>query len=88
MYFIIFGIPTSILYDCGVYFTTYLKGASDSSVFTIELIHDALQILIFYTRISVQGVRLLMMMGIFGACHEFVMFFTIPQKAFISSEYF
>jgi hypothetical protein len=29
-----------------------------------------------------------MMLGVFASCHEFVMFFTIPQKAFISSEYF
>jgi len=81
-------MPTAILYDCGIYFTTYLKGASNSSVFSVELIQDYIQILIFYTRISVQSVRLVMMLGIFGGCHEFVMFFTIPQKAFISSEYF
>jgi hypothetical protein len=29
-----------------------------------------------------------MMAGIFAGCHEFVMFFTIPQKSFIASEYF
>jgi hypothetical protein len=29
-----------------------------------------------------------MMLGLFANCHEFVMFFSIPQKAFIASEYF
>jgi hypothetical protein len=81
-------MPTAILYDCGVYFVTYLRGAGKSSVFTVELVDDYIQVLIFYTRIAVQGVRLIMMLGVFASCHEFVMFFTIPQKAFISSEYF
>jgi hypothetical protein len=81
-------MPTSILYDCGIYFVTYLRGAGSSSIFTVELINDYIQVLIFYTRIMVQGVRLIMMLGLFANCHEFVMFFTIPQKAFIASEYF
>jgi hypothetical protein len=88
LYFIIFGMPTAVLYDCGVYFTTYLRGAGQSSVFTVELVADYIQVLIFYTRITVQNVRLIMMLGVFASCHEFVMFFTIPQKAFIASEYF
>jgi hypothetical protein len=81
-------MPTAILYDFGIYFVAYLKGVGGSSVFTVELINDYIQVLIFYTRIMVQGVRLVMMLGLFANCHEFVMFFTIPQKAFISSEYF
>jgi len=88
LYFIILGIPAAVLYDCGIYFVTYLQGASKSSVFIVELVADYIQILIFYTRISVQGVRLVMMLGTFASCHEFVMFFTIPQKAFIASEFF
>jgi len=81
-------MPTAILYDFGIYFVAYLKGASLGSVLTVELINDYIQVLIFYTRISVQSVRLVMMIGLFAGCHEFVMFFTIPQKSFIASEYF
>ena len=88
LYFIILGMPTAILYDCGIYFVAYLKGASQSSDFLVELVNDYIQVIIFYTRISIQGVRLVMMIGVFASCHEFVMFFTIPQKAFIASEYF
>jgi hypothetical protein len=88
LYFIILGIPTAVLYDCGVYFVAYLRGAAKSSVFIVEMVDDYIQVLIFYTRITVQGVRLIMMLGTFASCHEFVMFFTIPQKAFIGSEYF
>jgi hypothetical protein len=29
-----------------------------------------------------------MMLGLFANCHEYVMFFSIPQKAFVASEYF
>jgi len=81
-------MPTAILYDCGIYFVAYLKGASQSSDFLVELVNDYIQVIIFYTRISIQGVRLVMMIGVFASCHDFVMFFTIPQKAFIASEYF
>jgi hypothetical protein len=81
-------MPTAILYDFGIYFVAYLRGAGGSSIFTVELVNDYIQVLIFYTRIMVQGVRLIMMLGLFANCHEFVMFFTIPQKAFIASEYF
>jgi hypothetical protein len=88
LYFIILGMPTAILYDFGIYFVAYLKGVGGGSIFTVELINDYIQVLIFYTRIMVQGVRLIMMAGIFAGCHEFVMFFTIPQKSFIASEYF
>jgi len=88
LYFIILGMPTAVLYDFGIYFVAYLRGAGGSSIFTVELINDYIQVLIFYTRIMVQGVRLIMMLGLFANCHEFVMHFTIPQKAFISSEYF
>jgi hypothetical protein len=81
-------MPTAILYDFGIYFVAYLKGVGGGSIFTVELINDYIQVLIFYTRIMVQGVRLVMMLGLFAGCHEFVMFFTIPQKSFIASEYF
>jgi hypothetical protein len=88
LYFIILGMPTAILYDCGIYFVTYLRGVGKTYVITVETVFDYIQVLIFYTRIMVQGVRLVMMLGVFAGCHEFVMFFSIPQKAFISSEYF
>jgi hypothetical protein len=88
LYFIIFAIPTTVLYDCGIYFVAYLRGAGKTSVFLVEFIDDCMQILIFYTRITVQGARLIMMLSTFALCHEFVMFFSIPQKAFIASEYF
>ena len=81
-------MPTAILYDCGIYFVTYLRGVGKTYVITVETVFDYIQVLIFYTRIMVQGVRLVMMLGVFAGCHEFVMFFSIPQKAFISSEYF
>jgi hypothetical protein len=88
LYFVILGMPTAVLYDCGIYFVAYLKGASASSSFTAELVQDYIQVLIFYTRIMVQGVRMIMMLGLFANCHEYVMFFSIPQKAFVASEYF
>jgi hypothetical protein len=88
LYFIIFGIPTSLLYDFGLYFAAYLRGVGTLPVFTYELVFDYIAVLIFYTRIIVQGVRLVLMLFTFAELHEYVIHFSFPQKAFICPEYF
>jgi len=88
LYFIIFGIPTSLAYDFGLYFLCYLRGVGTLPVFSYELIFDYIQVTIFYTRIVVQGVRLVLMLFTFASLHEFMLHFSLPQKSFICSEYF
>jgi hypothetical protein len=88
LYFIIFGIPTSLAYDFGLYFLAYLRGVGSIPVFTYELVFDYIAVIIFYTRIIVQGVRLVLMLFTFASLHEFIIHFSFPQKAFICPEYF
>ena len=88
LYFIIFGIPTSLAYNFGIYFLAYLRGVGASPVLTFELMYDYIAVIIFYTRILVQGVRLVLMLFTFASLNEFMLFFTFPQKSFVCPEHF
>jgi hypothetical protein len=71
-YIVIIGIPTFLLYDFGVFFLIYLKGIASSAILFFELLFDYIAIIIFYTRILVQGVRLILMIFIYFSMHELV----------------
>jgi hypothetical protein len=88
LYFIIFGIPTLLAYNFGIYFLAYLRGVGASPVLTFELVYDYIAVVIFYTRIIVQGVRLVLMLGVMASLNEFVLNFSFPQKSFICPEFF
>ncbi len=88
IYFIIFFMPTSLLYDFGSYFLTYLNGVGKSSVLLIELLFDYIAVSIFYLRLMVQNVRLVFMLFTYGELHELVVFYTIDRNLFIGNESF
>ncbi len=62
IYFIIFLIPISLLYDYGSYFLTYLNGVGKSSIMILELLFDYIAASIFFLRLMVQNVRLVFML--------------------------
>lgn len=86
LYFIIIGIPTFLIYDFGIYFLIYLKGVGSFPVMFIELVFDYIAVIIFYTRILVQGVRLVLMIFTYGSMHDLILLFTFNQKMFLGSE--
>lgn len=88
LYFIIFGIPTLLAYNFGIYFLAYLRGVGASPVLFFELMYDYIAVIIFYTRIIVQGVRLVLMLGTLASLNEFMLHFSFTQRSFICSEYF
>lgn len=88
LYFIIIGIPTFLIYDFGIFFLAYLRGVGASPVLIFELVYDYIAVIIFYTRIVVQGVRLVLMLGTFVGMHDVVIFFYFEQKSFLGYEYF
>jgi hypothetical protein len=47
-------MPTLVLYDLGIFFLTYLRGASKSSNVITEAIFDYVACIIFYSRILAQ----------------------------------
>lgn len=83
LYFIIIGIPTFLIYDFGIFFLIYLKGVGSSSILVFELLFDYIAVIIFYTRIIVQGVRLVLMLFTYISMHDLVLFFSFNQKIFL-----
>ncbi len=88
LYFIIIGIPTFLIWDFGIFFLVYLRGVGSSVLLAVELMYDYLVVIIFYTRILVQGVRLILMLFTFASMHDVVLFFNFNQKIFLGSEFY
>jgi len=86
LYYIIIGIPTFLLYDFGIFFLAYLGGVRNSPVLVVELMFDYINVIIFYTRILVQGVRLVLMIGTYASMHDLVLYFSFGQKMFLGAE--
>lgn len=86
IYFIIFFIPFSLLYDYGSYFLTYLNGVGKSSTLLLELLFDYIAVSIFYLRLMVQNVRLVFMLFTYTELHELIVFYTIDKNLLISNE--
>ena len=88
LYFIVVGIPTFLVWDFGVFFLTYLRGEGKSSYLAVELIYDYLAVLIFYIRICIQGIRLILMLFVYLSMQEFVLFLNFSQNLFLGYEFF
>lgn len=73
--YILFFIPIFLLFDYGMHFITYLRGAGSSSSLLMEFIYDCIAFLAFFIRLSVQNVRLLLITLTFFSLYEFILFF-------------
>lgn len=88
LYYIIVGIPTFLIYDFGIFFLAYLRGVGKSATSITEAMFDYIGVIIFYTRILVQGIRLVLMLFTYASMHDLVMLFSFNQKMFLGSETF
>jgi hypothetical protein len=84
-YYLIISIPASMLYDFGIYFLAYLRGTGGSSIVFFELIYDYIAVIVFFSRILVQGVRLFLVLIVYASMHDLILFFIIDQHMFFSS---
>jgi hypothetical protein len=73
--YIMFLIPIFLLFDYGMHFITYLRGAGSSASLLMEFIYDCIAFLAFFIRLSVQNVRLLLITLTFFSLYEFILFF-------------
>lgn len=73
--YILFFIPIYLLFDYGMHFITYLRGAGSSASLLMEFIYDCIAFLAFFIRLSVQNVRLLLITLTFFSLYEFILFF-------------
>jgi len=86
LYYIILGIPTFLIYDFGIFFVAHMGGVGSGSSLAAALMFDYITVVIFYTRIVVQGVRLILMLGTYISMHDFVLYFSFGQKMFLGAE--
>ncbi len=73
--YILFLIPIYLLFDYGMHFLTYLRGAGSTSSLFMEFIYDCIAFLAFFIRLGVQNVRLLLITLTFFSLYEFILFF-------------
>lgn len=88
LYWIIFGIPLFMLNDFGAAFASYLRGVGGSSLLLYELLYDFIALIIYFTRIMVQGVRIILVTFTYVSLNDFVLYFSYDQTWFLQHESF
>ncbi len=86
LYYVILSLPTYLIYNFGIFFVTYLRGSSTSSLLIMELMYDYIAFLAFYIRLLVQSVRLILMIFTYLSLHDLILFFDFDLKLFINIE--
>jgi len=75
IFYVVFSTPTYLLYDYGVYYGTYLRGASISSFFIYEFGYDIIMVFVFYIRLALQAIRLVLMAITCASYYDYIMFY-------------
>lgn len=73
LYYLTILVPTLLLYDFGIYFLAYLRGASTTPSFGMELLYDYIAFSTFYVRLLVQNVRILLMTLTYFSLYECIL---------------
>ena len=88
LWFIIFFMPFSLLKDFGIVFGMYLRGSSKTSSIAVEIGYDYMSIFVFFIRLAVQSVRLILMTFAFASYHDLIIFYSLSPKYFLGNESF
>lgn len=82
IFYIALSIPTYLSYDYGILYGTYLRGTGTTASLIYELGYDYIAISIFYIRLALQGIRLLIMILTYASFHDYMLFYNIRPSAF------
>jgi len=83
IFYVVFSVPTYLLYDYGLFYGTYLRGASVSSFFIYELGYDIIMISVFYIRLALQAIRLVLMFIACASYYDYILFYNYKHTLFI-----
>lgn len=83
IFYVVFSVPSYLMYDYGLYYGTYLRGASVSSFFIYELGYDIIMISVFYIRLALQAIRLVLMFIACASYYDYVMFYNFKESMFV-----
>lgn len=86
LFIFVLGMPTLILYDLGIFFLAYLRGAGKSSNFISEAVFDYVACIIFYCRILAQWVRTILMLVTFLSISHYASEFELTNNLLIAGE--
>lgn len=75
IFYVVFSTPTYLLFDYGLFYGTYLRGASLSSFFLYEFGYDIIMICVFYIRLALQAIRLVLMAIACASYYDYIMFY-------------
>lgn len=84
IFYVVFSIPTYLMYDYGLYYGTYLRGASISSFFLYEFGYDIIMICVFYIRLALQAIRLVLMFIACASYYDYIMFYNYKGTMFLA----
>lgn len=73
-------IPLSVLIDFGISFSSYVRGAGNSTNLLVELVFDLIGILVVFTRFIVQNIRFVL---VFAAYFEFFEWSTLSLTSLL-----
>lgn len=82
IFYIVFSIPTYLAYDYGILYGTYLRGSGGTSFLMFELGYDYIAIAIFYIRLALQSIRLVIMVITYASFHDYMLFYNIRPSAY------
>lgn len=84
IFYIALSIPTYLSYDYGILYGAYLRGAGNTASLVYELGYDYIAIAVFYIRLALQSIRLVIMIVTYSSFHDYMLFYNIRPSAFSS----
>lgn len=87
IFYIALSIPTYLSYDYGIIYGVYLRGTGNTASLIYELGYDYIAIAIFYIRLALQGIRLVIMIITYASFHDYMLFYNIRPSAFSNPSY-
>lgn len=86
----VLGMPSNLIWNYGIKFPVYLRGASTTTILFLEFMYDVLAASIMFIRLIVQSIRFILMFFAFFECYEFFInsifivknfYFTVPVNS-------
>jgi hypothetical protein len=84
---IVLSMPSSLIYDCGILFITYLRGVGATTILFLEWIYDCLATLIMFVRLLVQHIRFVLMFFAFFEVLEIIYYNRLFPMVVYKSNY-
>lgn len=81
-------VPVNLVFDFGLLFVAYLRGASNTSSIFFELVYDYIGVAAFFTRLVVQFVRIVLMIVVYMMMCETVLLNYAPSRSFVAGDSF